>query len=217
MDAALCQNVCITEDVFQPLLKASSTSTLNDALQNLIEISKTDAGRSDLTSKEILPMVLQLVQSLIHSLTPQPLLLSLRLLRNLCAGEVVNQDSFIEHNGVEAVLAIIDGIECDDSGIAIIRAALQVLANVSLAGKSHQHAVWNQFFPKTFLKIARIRRRETCDPLSMIIYTCSDGRIELFNRLCESSGLTIIAEMTRTASEGNVYSVLGVFFPTLVL
>lgn len=201
MDGALSQNLCIAEDVLQPLLTASSTSTLNDALQNLTEISKTDDGRSDLASKAILPTVLQLVQSLIHSSTHQPLLLSLRLLRNLCAGEVVNQDSFIEHNGVEAVLAVIDGIESDDSGIAIIRAALQVIANVSLAGEKHQHAIWNQFFPKNFLKIARIRRRDTCDPLSMIIYACSDGSIELLNSLCESSGLAIIAELTRTASE----------------
>lgn len=200
MDTALSEDLCIPEDILKPLLKASSSSTLNDALQKLIEISKSDGGRSNLAST--LTLVLRLVKSLTPSSGYQPLLLSVRLLRNLNAGEPLNQDSFIEHNGVEVVLNVTNAVGSDDPGISIIRAALQVLANVSLAGEKHQRAIWNnKLFPDAFLKIARVCRRDTCDPLSMIIYTCTDGSVELFNELCGSSGLAIMAEIVRTASE----------------
>ncbi|XP_021717594.1 ataxin-10-like [Chenopodium quinoa] len=203
MDAALSGEIYIPEDILQPLLKASNSSTLNEALQSLIGVSRTEDGRSDLASKRILPAVLQLIQSIPHLSAHHFLLLSLRLLRNLCAGDVENQNLFIECNGLGVVSSAINvvGFDIDDSGVAIIRTALQVVANVSLAGEKHQCAIWDQFFPELFLKIARIRKRETCDPLCMIIYTCSDGSIKLFPELCRTQGLAIMAEIIQTASE----------------
>lgn len=203
MNAACSQEISIPDSILQFLLKTSSSSTLSDALQVLIGVSRTDGGRSDLASKGILPSLLQLVQVLSCPSAQHLLLLALRLLRNLCAGEAVNHNLFIDHNGVEVVLSVIDasGFNSDESGYVITRTALQVLANVSLAGDKHQHAIWNKFYPDAFLNIARVQRRETSDPLSMIIYTCSDGSIELFVEICRNPGLAIMAEIVRTASE----------------
>ncbi|XP_010692337.2 uncharacterized protein LOC104905477 [Beta vulgaris subsp. vulgaris] len=203
MDAAFSGELCIPEDILQPLLNASNTSTLNEALQSLIGVSRTENGRSDLASKHILLAVLQLVQFFSHPPPHDFLLLSLRLLRNLCAGEVANQNLFLEHSGLEVISKAINsvGFDLDDSVCAIIRAALQVVANASLAGEKHQCAVWNQFFPDLFLNIAKIRKRETCDPLCMIIYTCSCESIEFIFELGGNLGVAIIAEIVQTASE----------------
>ncbi|KAK3020366.1 hypothetical protein RJ639_047819 [Escallonia herrerae] len=56
-----------------------------------------------------------------------------------------------------------------DMDYGIVRMGLQVLGNIPLPGKEHQHAVWHQFFPLEFAKIARVRRRDTCDPLCMYL------------------------------------------------
>ncbi|GMH00560.1 hypothetical protein Nepgr_002399 [Nepenthes gracilis] len=89
---------------------------------------------------------------------------------------------------------------CDDLDYAIVRTGLQVLANVSLGGERHQHAVWRQFFPEGFVEIARVRRKETSDPLCMIVYVCCDGSHEPFAEFCKEPGLTIMAEIVHTAS-----------------
>ncbi|XP_074263241.1 uncharacterized protein LOC141586039 isoform X2 [Silene latifolia] len=204
MDATLSQELSIPEDVLKSLIKTSNSSTLNESLEILIRTCRSDEGRSSLASKDIIRAALQLSKSFACvSAHDDLLVLSLRLLRNLCAGELVNQNLFIELNGVEVVSGVINGVgfDCDDSGYGIIRTALQLLANISLAGVKHQRAIWDRFFPNVFLKIARVRRRETCDPLSMIVYTCSDGSSELFSELCKSQGLAIIAEIVSTASE----------------
>lgn len=54
----------------------------------------------------------------------------------------------------------------------------QVLAIVSLAGKEHQHAIWGGLFHHVFPMIAKVRSRETCDPIC-IIYACCDESPEL--------------------------------------
>lgn len=194
--------ICLPDSVLEPLLKLSGSSSIEGALQILIQTSRADDGRSDLASKSVLPVVLQLVQVLSCSYSRSHLLLPLRLLRNLCAGEARNQDMFIHHNGVEIVSNAINlfGDDFNDSDCAIVRTGLQVLANASLAGERHQKVIWKRLFPAEFVKIARIRRRETCDPLAMIIYVCCDGSHELFSELCKEPGLSIIAELISTAS-----------------
>ncbi|XP_074273069.1 uncharacterized protein LOC141596726 [Silene latifolia] len=203
MDSALAQQLSIPEDVIESLLRTSNSSSLDEALQILTETSRNDKGRLELASKGILGSVLKISQSLDRESAHHLLLLSLRLLRNLCAGEATNQNLFLELNGVAVISGIINSVQfdCDDFGYGIIRAALQVLANISLAGEKHQRAIWDRLFPGVFLKIAGVRRRETCDPLCMIIYTCSDGSSELFTELCRDPGLAVIAEIARTASE----------------
>ena len=194
----------LPENILQPLFSVSNSSTLDETLELLIEASKTPGGRLDLGSKNILPVVLQLSQSLSYPSGHDILLLSLKLLRNLCAGEMTNQNLFIEQNGVKAVSTILlsfVGLD-SDSDYGIIRMGLQLLGNVSLAGERHQRAVWHHFFPAGFLEIARVRTLETSDPLCMVIYTCFDQSHEFITEICGDQGLPILAEIVRTASTG---------------
>lgn len=110
----------------------------------------------------------------------------------------MNQDSFIENGGVEIVSRALSSV--GDLGFGSTRVGLQVLANVVLAGQQHQGSVWRHFFPDMFLRIARIRRRETCDPLCMIIYACVDGNRGLAGELCGHQGLPVLVEIVHTAS-----------------
>ncbi|XP_031280508.1 ataxin-10-like isoform X2 [Pistacia vera] len=162
-------------DVLQPLLTAASSSSLKETLEILVESSRTGVGRSDLASKNILPTVLRLIQSICYASCRQYLLLSLKLLRNLCAGDITNQNLFIECNGVGVVLTILRFTGLDSGAdCGIVRMALQVLANVSLAGERHQRAIWSLFFPNEFVTLAK--------------------------ELCEEKGFAIMTEILVTAS-----------------
>uniref|UniRef100_A0A5B6YGT3 Putative ataxin-10 n=1 Tax=Davidia involucrata TaxID=16924 RepID=A0A5B6YGT3_DAVIN len=201
MDDASVSVLSLPENILLPLFSVSNSSTIERAVEILTEASKTADGRSDLASKNILPIVLQLCQNLSDPSASHLLLLSLKLLRNLCAGEVANQNLFIEQNGVGIVLAALNSLSlASDSDYGIIRMGLQILANVSLAGEKHQRAIWHQFFPCKFVEIASVRRKETCDPVCMIIYTCCDGSHGLFAELCGDQGLPIMTDIVRTAS-----------------
>ncbi|KAB1218049.1 Ataxin-10 [Morella rubra] len=198
---ALSVELSLPQDILLPLLSASNSPSLQKALENLIEFSRTELGRKYLASKKILPTVLQLIQSVPYPSGGGLLISSLKFLRNLCAGESANQDSFIEQNGVGLVsnvlmsAAVLSNPDC-----GTVRMGLQVLANVSLAGEEHQRAIWNCFFLDKFVLLTRIRSRETCDPLCMIIYTCCDGSTGLFKELCSDFGLPVVEEIVRTAS-----------------
>ncbi|CAA7033071.1 unnamed protein product [Microthlaspi erraticum] len=190
----------LPEQVLQPLLNASELSySLEDCLKSLLETSKTDEGRSDLASKAIVPSILALLQLLPYPSSRHYLNLSLKVLRNLCAGEASNQDAFVDHSGSVVVSDLLDSAIGDSE---TVRFGLQVLANVVLFGeKRRQRDVWLRFFPERFLAIAKVRReRETCDPLCMILYACFDGSSEISSQLCSDEGLNIIAETLRTSS-----------------
>ncbi|KAI3792244.1 hypothetical protein L2E82_06118 [Cichorium intybus] len=166
MDALTSLEVSIPASILQPFLAATNSSTLNTALENLIELARTADGRSDLASKNILNTALQLSKLLSYPSSGDTLVLTLKLIRNLCAGELRNQNSFIKQNGVDIVSKIISSKDIvNDSNYGIIRMGLQVLANVSLAGKKHQLVIWNHICSLEFFEIAKIRRKETCDPL----------------------------------------------------
>lgn len=191
----------LPQDILSPLFSASNLSSLRESLENLIEASRTDVGRKDLASKNILPTVLQLTHSLPYPSGRHLLILSLKLIRNLCAGEVSNQDAFVEKNGVGIVSNVLRAAAAlSHPDLGIVRMGLQVLANSSLAGKEHQRAIWHCFFPEDFATIARVQSRETCDPLCMIIYTCCDGSTGLVTELCSDVGFPVVKEILRTVS-----------------
>lgn len=203
-DASLLE-LSLPRDVLLPLFCASNLSSLEEALENLIEASRTDVGRKDLASKNILPTVLQLSRSLPCPSAHHLLISSLKLIRNLCAGEVANQDAFIERNGVGVVLNVLrSAAALPHQNYGIVRMGLQVLANVSLAGEEHQRAIWHCFFPEEFAALARVQSRETFDPLCMVIYSCCDGSTGLVTELCSDVGLPVVEEIVRTASAGNL-------------
>ncbi|TXG70844.1 hypothetical protein EZV62_005779 [Acer yangbiense] len=208
----------LPKDVIRPLLTVSSSSSLKETLETLAESSRTAASRAALASMNILPTVLQLIQSIPYSSGREYLLLSLKLLRNLCAGEISNQNSFIERNGVRTMTDILMSSEAvrSDPDFGVIRMGLQVLANVSLAGQKHQQAIWSQIFPDAFVALAGFRSRQACDPLCMVVYTCCDGSPELFQVLCDK-GLQILAEISRTASSGKFFNFYIFFVFVLVL
>ncbi|KAJ9539342.1 hypothetical protein OSB04_032075 [Centaurea solstitialis] len=172
MDATISSGVSIPESIFQSFLIASNSSTLDKALENLIELARTDDGRSDLASKNMVATTLHLCQSLSYPSCGGILLLALKLVRNLCGGELRNQDSM----------------------------GLQVLANVSLAGKEHRGVIWDRVYSLTFVEIAKLRRKDTCGPLCMIVYTCIEGNDALIEKLCSEKALPLFLEIVRTAS-----------------
>ncbi|KAL3829610.1 hypothetical protein ACJIZ3_018412 [Penstemon smallii] len=186
MDYTVSLDLSVTDNILQPLLVASGSSSLNEALACLIETAKTSEGRWSLASKRIIVPVLQLCQFLSCPLRQDILLSSVKLLRNLCAREIKNQNLF---------MGLGSG---SDNGL--LRMLLQVLGNVSLAGEEHQLVVWRQFFPLEFLEIARVQSKETCDPLCMVIYTCSGSSNGLHAELCADSGLEILIEIMRTVT-----------------
>ncbi|XP_054780227.1 uncharacterized protein LOC129287957 isoform X2 [Prosopis cineraria] len=191
----------ISEHTLQLLFGASNSTDLEKSLEILIEISKSASGRSELASKGLLPAVLEIIHSVHCTSRHHFLSLSLKFLRNLCAGEIANQNSFVELKGagiVSNVLTSVAGLLGPDQGL--VRVGLQVLANVSLAGKEHQHAVWEELYPNGFVSLARLRSKGTCDPLCMIIYTCCDGNPELVRKLYSDRGWPIMVEIVRTAS-----------------
>ncbi|KAK6153439.1 hypothetical protein DH2020_013078 [Rehmannia glutinosa] len=199
MDDTKSHNFSLPDSVLEPLFVASRISTLNKALERLIETAKTSDGRLDLASKHILSPVLQLCQYPLQ-LSGQDLFLSIKLVRNLCAGEIKNQNLFIEQNGVGILSTLVTSVRLTCSDNRILPMVLQVLGNVSLAGEQHRLVVWRQFFPHRFLDIARVRSRETGDPLCMVLYTCSEGSDEQLAELFADPGQDIVVEIIQTVT-----------------
>ncbi|KAG6412860.1 hypothetical protein SASPL_125552 [Salvia splendens] len=187
------------ENVFEQLLAASGSSTVKESLVCLIETAKTSDGRLDLACKRIVVPVLRLCQS---PPSAEELFLSIKLLRNLCAGEIKNQDLFIHQNGVAIILALIKsmGFVSSSSDYRTLHMVLQVLGNVSLAGEQHRGVIWREMFPFGFLDIVRVQSKETCDTLSMVIYTCVEGSNKSSVELLGDAGLDIVVEIIRTAT-----------------
>ncbi|KAI3969224.1 hypothetical protein MKX01_022001, partial [Papaver californicum] len=194
----------VPEHILDPLLVSANCAKLDQALENLIETAKTPDGRLNLASMKILPIVLDLTRCQISSSNHNLLVISLKLLRNLCAGEILNQNCFIEEDGVNVVASAFDSISFDtnpgDEIIEIIRFGLELLGNVCGAGEEHQTAVWFRLFPAVFKDIAQVRVKKISDVLSMVIYSCCNGSNEIMRQLCEVRGLQIVAEIVRSAS-----------------
>ncbi|CAL1366699.1 unnamed protein product [Linum trigynum] len=182
-----------------PLLAAARSSNPEVALRVLTSWASSDSGLSNLVSDgNLLPDVLRFVQSLPP---PEYLLLSLKLLRSLVAGETANQSAFIDFDGDGVVSAVLISVGLyPDPDPAIIGAGLQVLAVVSQAGEPHRLAIWDGFFPTLFLALARVRSREVSDPLCMILYTCCYRIPALFSQLLAEEGIAIVAEIVKTVS-----------------
>ncbi|KAK2415083.1 ARM repeat superfamily protein [Trifolium repens] len=198
------------DDALKLLFDVSNSTSLENSLEILIHTSKSDSGRSNLSSKTILPAVLTILHSQTLLLNHHVLSLCFKLLRNLCAGEILNQNMFLEFNGVVAVVScILRSDVCSDH--MLVRWGLQVLGNVCLAGKIHQRAIWEELFPLGFLSLVKLGKKEVSDPLCMMIYTCCDGNPEWFGELYSDSGWSVVVEIVRTASSESNTCVLGSF------
>ncbi|KAK4360930.1 hypothetical protein RND71_019882 [Anisodus tanguticus] len=201
VDDKIVAELTIPENVIKALLLVSNSSSLEKALEKLIELAKEAGGRLDLSSKNVFTTVLRLCHSLSSISYRHLLLLSLKVHRNLCAGEIKNQNEFLQQKGVEIVMDVITSVGFTPYPVcAIIRVGLQLLGNYSVGRGERQCDVWHQLFPLKFLKIAGVRSREICDPLCMVIYTCCDGTDGLLTDLCLEQGLPILIEILCTAS-----------------
>ncbi|KAL5058435.1 hypothetical protein RYX36_030039 [Vicia faba] len=190
------------EDALKLVFDVSNSNTLQNSLDILIQTAKSDSGRTHLASKRILPALLTILHSQTLLIDHHILSLCFKLLRNLCAGELVNQNLFLEFDGLVIVVSRILRLEVGSDRM-LVRWGLQVLANVCLAGKQHQRAVWEELFPVGFVSLARLGCKEVFDPLCMVIYTCCDGNPEWFPELYGDSGWPVVVELVRTASSAS--------------
>jgi ataxin-10 len=168
-----------------------------ETLATLLEVSRTSEGRASLSDK---------LRDILHLLPASPsrvLLLRLRLLRNLLAGNEVNQITFVHFSGPALVASSV--LSFPSVAPDVSRAALQALGNAALAGEYHRAAVWEALFPGALREFARIKDAGVLDPLCMVLDTCCSGeggrgRLE---ELChEDLGLPILVEVVTTASKG---------------
>ncbi|GAQ85150.1 hypothetical protein KFL_002210150 [Klebsormidium nitens] len=105
----------------------------------------------------------------------RPLMLLLRVLRNLCAGERANQDAFLD-GGVQrlAQLSLAFGhlSWSDTDSIDVVRAAIQTLGNVAGGGERHQSAIWTACCPDAFRQLSKCPVEEIQGPLCMLLFRC---------------------------------------------
>lgn len=174
-------------------------------IESLIQASWSPQGRSILASKNPVPYLLEKISSSIHLIT------CLRLLRNLCAGEINNQNSFIQNGGVEVIRSTLFPSEPLETSVPVevIHVGLQLLGNVVAAGEECRCAVWSHFFGSRFFELATIMNDGVCDPLCMILYMCcccpdagSGTRFRMEELLGDEVGFSIVLKIIMTACSG---------------
>ncbi|MCL7024127.1 hypothetical protein MKW94_017329 [Papaver nudicaule] len=178
------------------------------ALDMLIETCKDEKGRFTLGKIKILPVVVNLAKFLMSEKlsTHYPLYLSLKLIRNLCAGEILNQDLFIEVDGVDVVARAIDSVKGKKNyGLEVARTGLELLGNFCRAGEEHKNAVWSRLFPGALKNLAKIGDRDVVNILCMVVYACCDGSYDIMRQLHGVHGVQLVAEIVGTSmrSPGN--------------
>ncbi|KAK8946280.1 hypothetical protein KSP40_PGU001839 [Platanthera guangdongensis] len=172
-----------------------ATMEKEENFEKLLEASKNPENRSRLATTGTLITLLQRIPTA-HS---ADLLLILRILRNLCAGELTNQTSFLNNSGSAMVDSVLS------SPLAMLetrQVGLQILGNVALAGEEHRAAIWASLFPVRFLELAGVRDSRICDTLCMVLDTCcssKDGRRRLEELFVNGKGILIVPEIIETA------------------
>lgn len=198
---------------------AAQPSDFNSVLEFLVSYSRSDDGRKKLGELGALSSLFNYFSSLSlgdHNILEEEnkyklICTVLKILRNLCAGEISNQNSFIHDRGLEITVSLVNAIlplnlgftqiEANFSAyiIDVCRMILQLLGNVSLAGDEHQSAIWQTFFPSIFSGFALIQNPKIHEPLCMIIYTCCKDNRGRLKELCGNSGSPIFAGLLRTS------------------
>ncbi|XP_026437691.1 uncharacterized protein LOC113335885 [Papaver somniferum] len=175
---------------------------IEQALDMLIETCKTPEGRFRLGCVKFLPVVVELVRFLTSAKpsTHYPLYLSLKLLRNLCGGEILNQNCLLEVDGLDVVARAVDTVKGKKNyGLEVVKTVLELLGNFCRAGEEHMNAVWFRFFPGAFKKMAKTRERDFLNVLCMVVHTCCDGSYEIMGQLHGIEGVQLVAEMLGTS------------------
>jgi ataxin-10 len=168
-----------------------------EKLATLLEVSRTPEGRASLSDE---------LRDILHLLPASPSrLLLLRLLRNLLAGDVLNQTTFIRLSGSAAVASSV--LSSPSAAADVSRAALQALGNAALAGEHHRAAVWEALFPGALREFAGVEDAGVLDPLCMVLDTCCSGeggRARLEELCHDHLGPPVLVEVVTTASKGTL-------------
>ncbi|XP_026395825.1 uncharacterized protein LOC113290432 [Papaver somniferum] len=175
---------------------------IEEALDILIETCKKDEGRYRFGCVKFLPVVVELVRFLTSSKpsTHYPLYLSLKLLRNLCGGEILNQNCLLEVDGLAVIARAVDTVKSKKNyGLEVVKTVLEFLGHFCRAGEEHINAVWFRFFPGRFKNTAKTRERDFLNVLCMVVHTCCDGSYEIMGQLHGIEGVQLVAEMLGTS------------------
>ncbi|KAI3949363.1 hypothetical protein MKW98_023300 [Papaver atlanticum] len=148
---------------------------IEQALDMLIDTCKSPEGRFRLGCVKFLPVVPS---------THYPLYLSLKLLRNLCGGEILNQNCLLEVDGLDVVAMAVDTVKGKRNyGLEVVKTVLELLGNFCRAGEEYMNAVWFRFFPGAFKNMAKTLERDFLNVLCMVVHTCCDGSYEIMGQV----------------------------------
>ncbi|CAN6463153.1 unnamed protein product [Victoria cruziana] len=174
----------------ESILQALPTPFCSRDFQTLIEIAKTKEGRSELSSVNPIPSFLILIRFLLSCPSSGILLLTLKLVRNLCAGDVQCQDSFMASGGANVVALT---ISCSESA-EVVRFGFEVSANVASAGEMHRSMLWRALFPGCFKRgLCSFDDAKIADPACRILHACISEKNGRLVELCGPEGLLIMA------------------------
>ncbi|CAM6014475.1 unnamed protein product [Sphagnum balticum] len=178
----------------------------------LIDFARSSDGRQKLAEANAIPLLLPLLPEFARSF-PSSLqqnqfhlfILLLKLLRNLCAGNGINQDSFLQCKGLETLAWIAHSLlESSPSTRRVLppphaaetlQMLLQVVANVAGRGELSQAVVWENFFPAIFGGVAEVLSQKVQEPLCMVLSTCCKGSKKSCMEILSSQGIPIIASI----------------------
>jgi hypothetical protein len=189
----------------------------------LIAFARSSDGRQKLAEANAIPLLLPLLPEFARSF-PSSLqqnqfhlfILLLKLLRNLCAGNGINQDSFLQCKGLETLAWIAHSLlESSPSTRRVLppphaaetlQMLLQVVANVAGRGELSRAVVWENFFPAIFGGVAEVLSQKVQEPLCMVLSTCCKGSKKSCMEILSSQGIPIIASILNAGK--NAHSIL---------
>ncbi|XP_024532364.1 ataxin-10 [Selaginella moellendorffii] len=189
------------------------------ALRAVVDGARSDHGRSCLAKLGAVPALVSRSRVRIDDNLLLPLL---RALRNLCAGEVMNQDSFLAEQGMDLAVALAsrfqkrlcslreEDLEEEDGKFWLdcAKALFQMLGNVAGRGEQAQDSIWKAFFPEILLDLACVSTKEVLEPLSMVVYTCSRASPERRLQLARGKGSRLLAILLRDSPSSEWLSLL---------
>jgi hypothetical protein len=182
----------------------------------LIACARSSDGRQKLAEANAIPLLLPLLPEFARSF-PSSLqqhqfhlfILLLKLLRNLCAGNGINQDSFLQCKGLETLAWIAHSLlESSPSTVLppphaaeTLQMLLQVVANVAGRGELSLAVVWENFFPAIFGGMAEVLSQKVQEPLCMVLSTCCKGSKKSCMEILSSQGIPIIASILNAGTQ----------------
>lgn len=203
--------------------RVTNRTEFESKLQCLVEIARSGDGRQKLALAEAVPTLLSLSGG-VFPRTRQDLYetywsfrsfnLYVKVLRNLCAGNLVNQEALVSLDGVKAIAPVLEILaqECsaphsdsfengESPAEAIVRSSvieslqmvLQLLGNVAGLGEVSQARIWKRFFPSVFEIVAKVSNEKIQGPLCMVIYTCCRDNDSRCMELSEGKGASVVA------------------------